>query len=300
VPLAYPLASLLPNEKHDQWVSQMLGLDLPARRSVLKRFRPQPIRQFLYKYFPTTGYSPANLQAALVASMLRLNPPSEFNDPSEMRAHIFVAGTEQAKRDRFEAIAREQNPLMGWRAIQAQIDALMSRTEEVFTPVWQRSLATMRENAGVCCFAGSAKNDLMWSHYAEGHRGVCLQFERVRDIATFSQALRVHYEPGLPTLNYIDHDEFARGLGRMLFSKSPDWRYERENRIFLDGQANRYLPFEASALRKLIFGCKAIPVFIASVLTMLTERTSAGLPPVEVFYTHLDARSYRLVMGRTP
>jgi hypothetical protein len=46
----YPLAMLPHNRELAPWLAQMQGLDLPARRQVLKRFKPTPMPPFLYKY----------------------------------------------------------------------------------------------------------------------------------------------------------------------------------------------------------------------------------------------------------
>jgi hypothetical protein len=275
----------------------MLSLDLPARRRVLKQFTPTPIRPFLYKYFPPNiGHSMQNLHAVIVGSVLRMNPPSEFNDPFEMQAHIVMVGSEEERLARFESVVREQDPLLGWRAVQARVQSFMVGTEESFAPTWRQSLTNERESAGVFCFAGNAKNTLMWSHYASDHKGVCLQFERVQDIATFSHALRVHYVPVLPVLNYIK--DFERGIGRMLFSKHPCWGYEQESRIFLRGQARRYLPFAPQALRKLIFGCRAQPAFVETIASMLAHRAAVGHPPIDVYFARRHPKMYRLIVQR--
>ena len=92
----YPLAILPPNREIDPWVATMLSVDLGTRRHVLKRFKPTPMPPFLYKYFSSNGpYSHRNLRDVIVGSVLRLNPPSGFNDPFEMRAHFVMTGTEE-------------------------------------------------------------------------------------------------------------------------------------------------------------------------------------------------------------
>jgi len=48
----------------------------------------------------------------------------------------------------------------------------MSEKEEYLLPGWQKSLSQIRDEAGVYCFAGNAKNLLMWSHYASDHKGL--------------------------------------------------------------------------------------------------------------------------------
>jgi hypothetical protein len=294
---AYPIAMLPPNGLIDPWVARMLSLDLRSRRHVLKQFKPEPLPPFLYKYFSSNqAYSHQNLRDVIVESVLRMNPPSEFNDPFEMRAHILMNGTEEERLARFESLARQQAPHLGWRALQARIQALMSGTQEDFTPTWQQSLKNIREETGVYCFAGSAKNTLMWSHYASNHKGVCLQFERVRDLAILSHAIQVRYTPDLPVLNWIVG--FHEGIGDMLFAKHPCWEYERESRILIYGQAGRYLPFGPQALRKLILGCRAEAAFVEAVNGWLEERAAIGHPSIDVYFARQHPKKYRLVVAR--
>jgi hypothetical protein len=286
---------LPPNREIDPWVAKMLSLDISNRRHVLKRFKPSPMPPFLYKYFSANHpYSRQNLRDVIVRSVLRMNPPSEFNDPFEMRAHFVMTATEDEKLARFESLAREQAPHLGWRALQARIRALMAASEETFTPVWQQSLNSIREEAGIYCFAGSGKSTLMWSHYASDHKGACLQFERVQDIAVLSHAVRVRYAPDLPIVNWVT--DFQKGIGDMLFAKHPCWEYEQESRILIYGQAGRYLAFAPQALTKIVLGCRADPAYVEAVQGWVEERTALGHPPIDVYLARQHPQKYRLVI----
>ena len=158
------------------------------------------------------------------------------------------------------------------------------------TPALVRSFDGVRDAAGIYSFAGDARNTLMWSHYASVHKGVCLMFDRAQDIATLSHALRVKYVQNLPVLNWIR--SFHKDISKMLSSKHPAWRYERESRIMINFQAERYLPFEPQALRGLIFGCRAEPDFIDAVEQILAERVASTLSD-EIWPKLLEARRSR-------
>jgi hypothetical protein len=295
--MAYPRASLPPNPTMEPWIETVERLTLRARRHVLNSFKPEPMSQFLYKYLPcNTPHSTQNLNDVIVGSVLRLSSPRDFNDPFELAAHFVMDATDDEKSERYETLVREQAPHLGSRARQAHVDTLMAATWEQLSPTWQRSLRSIRDTAGVYCFAGKARNRLMWGHYASNHKGVCLQFERVLDIRTFCHALRVRYSPQLPIVNWVVG--FHNDIGNMLFSKDPCWQYEQESRIQIPGQAGRYLAFEPQALRRLIFGCKAEVDFIDSVEMLLDERRRAGMPPVDVFVSRQHPTRYHLSVFR--
>lgn len=82
----------------------------------------------------------------------------------------------------------------------------------------------MAQRYGVLCFSLSWHNPLLWSHYADRHRGVALGFD-------VSDAILkpVSYVKGRPILKQISM-EVAHWL---LFTKYIDWQYEQEARIFI-------------------------------------------------------------------
>lgn len=292
--MEYPWATLPPNKEIDPWMKDMEHLSLRARRHVFLNLKP-PISLFLYKYFSADAkYSRQNLHDVIVSSVLRLSSPISFNDPFEMAAHFVMTASDEEKLKRFELLVREQAPYLGWRAIQARVKNLMEATEESLTPIWQKSLRSIRNSAGIYCFAGNAKNRLMWGHYASNHTGLCLQFERAQDLTVLPHAISLDYTPNLPTLNWIIG--FKDEIFKMLASKDSCWAYEQESRIIIFNQAGRYLQFAPRALRRLIFGCRSEPSFIEYVKSLLAERKMKGLPPIEIFKAKEHPSKYRLVV----
>jgi hypothetical protein len=99
----------------------------------------------------------------------------------------------------------------------------------------RRGLANWRQavmaDKALICFSKSWYNPVIWSHYADRHRGMCLGFD-VDD----SHLIHVNYRDTL-----IKQDEFIRNgstidphIGLKLAStKFGHWRYEDEVRVFL-------------------------------------------------------------------
>jgi len=81
----------------------------------------------------------------------------------------------------------------------------------------------MSKRHGVLCFSLSWHNPLLWSHYADRHRGIALGFDVHEGILK-----SVSYREQRPVLKEIS-DEVAHWL---LFTKYVDWKYEQEARIF--------------------------------------------------------------------
>jgi hypothetical protein len=79
----------------------------------------------------------------------------------------------------------------------------------------------------VCSLSGSADHFLLWSHYADGHRGVAVEVDLE---VTFAGPLHpVKYAPDLPSYTRtILGGATARDV---LFHKTKHWAHEREHRV---------------------------------------------------------------------
>lgn len=71
---------------------------------------------------------------------------------------------------------------------------------------------------------------LMWSHYTDGHKGLCLEFDPTKEITLFGQALKVRYSYDYPSVNIINIGE-PEEFRKALLTKSKHWEYEQEWRI---------------------------------------------------------------------
>ena len=76
----------------------------------------------------------------------------------------------------------------------------------------------------IYCLTPIPDSTLMWSHYADHHRGICLEFDKDSDLIGMS--LQVRYRDTYPELLPQNRDVLA-----LVLTKSSDWSYEQEFRI---------------------------------------------------------------------
>lgn len=85
---------------------------------------------------------------------------------------------------------------------------------------------------GLLCFSRDWHNPVLWSHYADKHRGVCLGFDLsealIRRVSYVSKRIPLRFENG-DTARGLDKD-FVQ---RLLLTKYEHWRYEDEARILV-------------------------------------------------------------------
>ena len=99
-----------------------------------------------------------------------------------------------------------------------------------------------KEELRICSLSEDADNVLLWSHYADGHRGVAIGVE----LAEGYRADVVRY-CGLPE---ICTDELAFWSARKILTCMVEaWAYEKERRVFVKGKC--YVPVK---VREIIAG----------------------------------------------
>lgn len=111
---------------------------------------------------------------------------------------------------------------------------------------------------GVCCFSKKCDSILMWSHYADYHKGLCFVFDldKVPLNGLFADII---YANTKPRYDYCDEDEDPL---KWFIYKHKDWKYEKEVRGILippkNAKTERYrkVHFPKKALKEIIFGAK--------------------------------------------
>ena len=158
------------------------------------------------------------------------------------------------------------------------------------------TFAKNRHSMGVYSFAGDPRSIQMWSHYAANHTGLCLQFDVARDPMKFLGAVRVHYEPDYPTVNWMVNIE--EQLGDALLRKHPGWTYEQERRIIKPNRAGSYEPFRPNALTGIIFGCRSSELLVETIRSLLDQRTKLGYSAVRMYKARMHQSEYALQIAR--
>jgi len=156
-----------------------------------------------------------------------------------------------------------------------------------------------RQNAttGLLCFSGNWTNPVLWSHYADRHRGVCLGFDVKR---TEAQTVEYQDKRLLEKLDEVSNPSSlpATLQNRLLKTKSRHWRHEEEFRRFvtLSGAVRDrdkfFWPFDdCMKLMEVILGPES-RLDVSETRAMVAAVT----PGVSVFRSRLAFQSFRVVV----
>jgi len=130
-----------------------------------------------------------------------------------------------------------------------------------FNDIVKTSMQIIKEQGvyevSVSCFSEENDNMLMWSHYADGHKGFCLEFDTNYD--PFTKMFPVSYSENIPEIdaNKIinNPDNYLETIKANLLHKYIDWRYEKEWRVLHQEKTTSFC-YKTNALTGVYFGTK--------------------------------------------
>lgn len=236
--------------------------------------------------FPFTGreFSKAFLEASMgvVFGDAQFSPPHQTKYGDILR--IARANRDRCPRDKFET---------DLQAAAAEMASNFPGLSEELNANLTEQLTRSR----VLCLTERGDNLVMWSHYANSHRGVAFKFRRLEHVNhRFLAAQPVQYSDEsvsfLGLQEYIDelfglakHDLLPR-VWDLAFRKHADWRYEQEWRVhvaLLAGEDTglKYSDDEESPelFEAIYLGCRMDQRSAAELVQLIREK----LPLTKIF-----------------
>jgi len=135
------------------------------------------------------------------------------------------------------------------------------------------------QNYGILSLAENAKDILMWSHYSEDHKGLCIEFERnaENELGDKEKTRKVNYTKNYPSLSsksLLSKKDTEKNLMRVLYTKSKHWSYEKEWRMFTPNGSMSY-PIPGK-IKSITFGVRTSNIDI-DVIKQLVSGKSINL-----------------------
>lgn len=174
---------------------------------------------------------------ALDDSQIRFTPPSALNDPFDVAPS--TAEYRISRKIREAAINAKALESLGVASPSDLADAMAeSHVEDDWVYEYREFIDT---NNVFLSLSHKRDNLLMWSHYADSHRGFVIGFDSespffkkcdgkmfgLKDVIYSQMRPKIPHK-GLDSLNEKDLEV---ALADILFTKSTDWAYERETRL---------------------------------------------------------------------
>ena len=153
----------------------------------------------------------------------------------------------------------------------------------------QAEIDSTLDATGMFCLSEVNDNPLMWSYYADSHKGVCIEYSTSENQLFGCDLTPVHYAKSYPKLSSADYPDSAY-VRKYLSTKSDHWEHEREWRIIYDKLGVQIAPPED--LTAVILGCEVSSDDLGQILQAVNNRSER----TAVHQASLDDRSFLLLV----
>ena len=237
-----------------------------------------PSKLYKYKKFNESSLS------LLFKNDIYVADPATFNDPLDCKPDILRDATSEKLQEIIIAtlgqdIGKERIDKCKYMSSQygdykrdekAKSYFIHDLYSEVFEIVKNRFIGH-----GIFSMSSNWDSPLMWSHYADCHKGICIEYDT--EEKDFQYIYKVNYNSSrLISCNdvyewLVNNDTEAEKVvfNSFFLNKASEWEYEDEYRFISKHKGDNYSPFKISAI---YFGLKTEFSVIASIIKLMNSR----------------------------
>ena len=170
------------------------------------------------------------------------------------------------------------------QAMIAMTSERIAETTALIQALHSEALATAR---GVFCVSAKHDDILMWSHYADHHRGICLEFDGGGKFAAHAQPVRYSKER-VPINPYRDSADTM--LEKAMLTKSSHWAYESEWRLLSYRSGPSVVQFRPENLTGIVIGAMAS----AATIDKVHAWSEARCNPLQIRRAFISTKKFAL------
>lgn len=214
---------------------------------------PLPVR--LYRFRSMNPAERWKVREIIVEARNYWAPASSFNDPYDCKPrYSFDVSDDEIEAGLASNAALTEAQRSALRKSARALSQRRPRTKKARESWVQAQELHLQSKIGVLCLSADPTHPLLWSHYADSHTGVCLEFQTSWCFSSpFPTA--VEYVKDRPTINPF-FEAHAEIFHKSLLTKAEVWRYESEHR-FLNFNGPGAVIYPPYALSAVILGAKA-------------------------------------------
>jgi hypothetical protein len=245
-----------------------------------------------YKYLSLGSDSREHNRHILAEASLYWRCPSAFNDPYDCAPVFRLSPSREQFRAYLKDVARER----GAGLARAERQQLVTQGAKVSRLTYERALiagnAERLAEIGICSLSEIGDDMLMWAHYADAHRGICLQFHVQPGDDYFDRALPVTYARDRPVITLPCRDMDAI-IAPAFLTKADFWSYEREWRLIRPDRPPGWYRYPSGSLTAIILGAR----MTAEQRAGIDELAQSFDPMPALFEARFHANQFRMEIG---
>ncbi len=209
----------------------------------------------IYKYLPVK-----DALRVILNKTLKFSHPQDFNDPFDCYEELLkFEVTEEFLKEHLDKRILMLDESERESSTPELIDSLKKNTYTFDNKDTKSVFDAAIKTLWISCFSKTYKENLMWSHYANFHKGVCIGFNYngLRKTFGFSPS-EVKYKKNFNKKDYCKNEMDA--LEYLINTKSKIWKYEKEIRLrtFEETSSidcNGIVSIHPDSVSEIILGC---------------------------------------------
>lgn len=243
---------------------------------------------------------------------IRFSPIGYFNDPFELEPVITPISRDFIKY----CTSLTKQEIQEMQFTSEDLDYSLTRTNLIGT--YKKKFKDKVKNYGILSLSSNnqikqlltasfpekkdpRENILLWSHYADSHRGFVIEFDK--DFISEVELHEVKYSNERDFLTFEDIDD--NNFHNIFYKKSKEWAYEQEYRAVLplnnadNIKDNKYhlFKFRKKSLRSITFGCAMSQSNKDTIMKMIENDSEYG--PVQFNHALLNDDDFCLQFYHT-
>lgn len=163
----------------------------------------------------------------------------------------------------------------------------------------QSTMSQIRFDSCLICVSETAREPVMWAHYAEGHKGMVIGFE-FENLFGHPKIMGpklnpVIYADDRPIMDVVDDSpkEIDANFKNVVLTKSSSWKYEKEYRVLIhetqlmhyaklgfarrEGSSQWYIKINPVSIKEVIFGIHSEECLKNSIKTIIKQEHFSNL-----------------------
>jgi len=218
---------------------------------------------------------------------IKLSSAFNLNDPYELKFNLDIDPLAQGHEEQFY----KDNP----GSTTADFESWQKHALEHHGYTWyaeQQQRNTIAQKIALCSFSEVNKNNLMWTHYTNNHKGICVEykpelFEYLKTINNHLTFWKVKYSDKPPTVKGLE--DINSQVEKILFNKQSEWKYEKEHRVvFFSDKDTEFIPIDKKYIKSVYIGSRADTEIDRKILSICNNTN------IEVYYGITLGKSYEV------
>ncbi len=237
---------------------------------MIRRVTEKELPKTLFKY---RSWGNSYHQKLLTERTIYFAKPSEFNDPFDGNIPIRwdLLTYEDCVKKNMEIINirhKDKDQKAVYEYAKKVTDEKTLWHPDKLAKERPEQLEKWNNIIGLISLSETPSNILMWSHYADNHKGFVVGFDtgKLSTEYDIDYIEAIIYQKSYPLIDGFD--DTTTQFYKKFFHKSDLWSYEKEWRLSKNHIENRILKLEKSAITEVILGC------------MVTEETKSEISSI--------------------